>query len=614
MPVDPNIALSVQTPPPVSPLQTIGSLMQMRDTASQIALRNAQTQQAAAQTGDIQAQAQQRQRDLQSWNDLRELLKDPQVQKTLGSGDYTPVYNAGVTPNVADQFIKNHQSMMQTAQVLQKGKADFYASGRQQLAAGLEGLDSKDDTAAAEQYAGLRQTLAAEHPELSQRLPNIAAGPNFRSQISDLAAGNGIAHAILENQAALEAKQAETASKQSEASLNAAKTPGAQAESEKQQIITKAMKDAQANPQKGSEMIDAALPASVDARANAGYKAAWQAAMSVGNVDGAAQIVATAASHGEQIRHNRVEEQQGAQRVAIENAGLGIRRVEADPFGMYGINPNPVGGGAPAQLHGDAFLQTLPAALQGTVKAIAEGRQDPISGFALTKGPGAQIMAAVQQYDPQWSAQRAQIRRAFTTGKAADNIGSLNTATVHLDQLAEAAKAMSNGTFVPGNEIWNKVQTMFGGNAPTNFAALQAAVNGEMANALKGNATDPEIANIAKTTQQAGSPAQLAGAIETHLHTLGAKLNTYQERYQQQIPGDTTWSPVMPSAAAVYQKHGMNPTAGPAANVTGSIPALPSTLSSSDVGKVYLSKSGQKLKITAVNPQNPKQFQSQQVE
>ena len=169
MPVDPNIALSVQTPPPVSPLQTIGSLMQMRDTASQIALRNAQTQQAAAQTGDIQAQAQQRQRDLQSWNDLRELLKDPQVQKTLGSGDYTPVYNAGVTPNVADQFIKNHQSMMQTAQVLQKGKADFYASGRQQLAAGLEGLDSKDDTAAAEQYAGLRQTLAAEHPELSQR-------------------------------------------------------------------------------------------------------------------------------------------------------------------------------------------------------------------------------------------------------------------------------------------------------------------------------------------------------------------------------------------------------------------------------------------------------------
>jgi hypothetical protein len=139
---------------------------------------------------------------------------------------------------------------------------------------------------------------------------------------------------------------------------------------------------------------------------------------------------------------------------------------------------------------------------------------------------------------------------------------------VHLDQLQDAATAMGNGAFAPGNAAWNAVRSTFGSAAPTNFEALKNAVAGELASALKGNATDPEIANVSKSIQAANSPAQLQGVIDTNMHVLGAKLNTYEQRYQQQIPGDTVYSPILPAARRVFQKHGFDPTAAAAGAAT----------------------------------------------
>ena len=206
--------------------------------------------------------------------------------------------------------------------------------------------------------------------------------------------------------------------------------------------------------------------------------------------------------------------------------------------------------------HGDGYLQTLPPALQAQVKAISEGRATmPPMG---TRGAGAVVRNAAFQYDPSYSDQRAQIRKAFTTGADGKNIGALNTASVHLDQLSDAADALKNGSFQPGNKAYNYFATMFGGAPPTNFNSLKAAVSGELASALKGNATDQEIHTIAGNISAAHSPDQLKGAIDTNLHILGAKLGTYQQRYQQQIPGDTNWSPVLPQAKQVMQKHGID--------------------------------------------------------
>jgi hypothetical protein len=132
--------------------------------------------------------------------------------------------------------------------------------------------------------------------------------------------------------------------------------------------------------------------------------------------------------------------------------------------------------------------------------------------------------------------------------------------------LADAADALRNGSFVPGNAAYNYISGMLGHPAPTQFEAVKAAVVGELATALKGYATDQEIHTIAANIQQAASPEHMKGAVDNNLHLIGTKLNTYHEAYHQLIKDkDNVWSPILPSARSVFQKHGFDPTAGPMA-------------------------------------------------
>jgi hypothetical protein len=223
---------------------------------------------------------------------------------------------------------------------------------------------------------------------------------------------------------------------------------------------------------------------------------------------------------------------------------------------------------------GEDFMKTIPAGTAAQVRAIAEGRG--VMPSASSRAPGAMALRdAVFRFDPTYSEQRAQIRKAFTTGNDGRNIGNLNTATVHLDQMAEAAKAMNNGSWQPGNQLYNYIRQKFGDATVTNYTAVMNAFSGEAANALKGSATDPEIAHVMSTLGQNMSPQQAAGVANTNLHVIGAKLNTYKERYEQQIPGDTVWSPILPSARAVFQKYGMTESGATQQNGGGRGNVLP---------------------------------------
>lgn len=248
---------------------------------------------------------------------------------------------------------------------------------------------------------------------------------------------------------------------------------------------------------------------------------------------------------------------QGAQRNAIEV-------VKTDPFGALGLNKNAPAAGATSNLHGTELLGTLPPQMATRVQSIASGKE---TLTAREKGSpeGQALQAAVEQYDPAWSEQRAQLRKSFTTGPDGRNIGNLNTAPVHLAALADAATAMQNGSFVPGNQLYNSVSTMFGGTAPTNFDAMKTVVAGEMAAAMKGNATDPEIASFNKSVSDAATPTQLSGVIQKiFMPAIGTKLQTYNQRFHAENPDDP-WTPVLPSARAAFSRFGIDPTAGPAA-------------------------------------------------
>ena len=270
-----------------------------------------------------------------------------------------------------------------------------------------------------------------------------------------------------------------------------------------------------------------------------------------------AQIEATAATRAaqeardkEQARHNRVMETRPTVNVqAAPAAGVGS---------------------VPPALTGEAYMADLRQRnprFAGVVQGIIEGRVAPPTGRAATSGLGAQQMEAVMAADPGWSMQRAQIRKAFATGADGKNIGALNTAIVHLGRLGDAGEALQNGTFIPGNEAYNWLKDRFGSDKVTNFALLKDAVAGEMAAALKGNATDIEIEKMGKSIRAANSPAQMRGVVQEGMAVLADKANTYRERYQQQSMGDT-WSPILPSAQAMLDRHGVRRTGGGGADLS----------------------------------------------
>lgn len=206
-------------------------------------------------------------------------------------------------------------------------------------------------------------------------------------------------------------------------------------------------------------------------------------------------------------------------------------------------------------LRGEDFLKSLPPATASAVRAIATGND--VMPAANARSQAAQdIRNAVYQFDPNFTVQRAQVRKAFTTGPDAKNIGALNTAIVHLGRLDEAADALENGSFGPGNDAYNYLRDKFGSDKVTNFTLLKDAVAGEMAAALKGNATDIEISKMGQSIRSSNSPEQMKGIVSEGMAILGDKANTYNERYHALMPDDP-WTPVLPSARAAMTKRGV---------------------------------------------------------
>jgi hypothetical protein len=274
----------------------------------------------------------------------------------------------------------------------------------------------------------------------------------------------------------------------------------------------------------------------------------------------AVTVNATAARDAAQATYQSGQLKQGERRLGLEGqrvglegqrVGLEARRVANDERVLNQFGSTAQGGPA---LTGDAYLKTLPPPVAAQVKAIAEGRQT-----SLPRGKELMpLMNAVNQYDPTYTAQRAKIRGAFMTGPDGRNIGALNTAVVHLDQMHEAAKAMKNGNWQPGNALYNYIAEKFGAEAPTNYAFVMNALSGEAATALKGNATDPEIAHMISTFKPNMGPDQAEGVALAGLHVFAAKFNTYDERYHALMPDDP-WSPVLPSAKKVFDRYKINP-------------------------------------------------------
>lgn len=123
---------------------------------------------------------------------------------------------------------------------------------------------------------------------------------------------------------------------------------------------------------------------------------------------------------------------------------------------------------------------------QATAQAILDGRMTPPSSFALKTPYWQNVMGGVFQQDPDFSEQRAQLRKAYTTGAQSKEINAINTAMGHVGVLGQAIDALNNGNYKVLNQIGNSLGVQVGKDPVTTFNTIVHRVGPELSKAYIG--------------------------------------------------------------------------------------------------------------------------------
>jgi hypothetical protein len=235
-------------------------------------------------------------------------------------------------------------------------------------------------------------------------------------------------------------------------------------------------------------------------------------------------------------------------------------------------NPMGVGeGGAPgaAGVNGDAFLQTLQPNTAAQVKALAEGRMQFPSGFALKTPYWQQMLSAVSQYDPNFDQvnfnARSKTRSDFTSGKNAQNIKALNTAIGHLGTLNDQIDNTASGSLTPLNYLENKTAELTGSSGPTQFKQTAGALSSELTQVFRGSGgAEADVKRYLEELNVNGSKEQKKAAVQNIVTLLNSRLSAIGDQYNQGM--GTTADPLTllnPHAQSVLQKVSGAPAAAP---------------------------------------------------
>jgi hypothetical protein len=115
--------------------------MSMRDVASQVKLREAQIQTQQQQAADIQAQAEQRQRDLADQNTFQELQRNPDVNARIHTGDFSD-FEGKIQPKNLLALEEAHANYQKTLLANTAEQNSVRTEAQKEIATTLAGLQS----------------------------------------------------------------------------------------------------------------------------------------------------------------------------------------------------------------------------------------------------------------------------------------------------------------------------------------------------------------------------------------------------------------------------------------------------------------------------------------
>lgn len=187
-----------------------------------------------------------------------------------------------------------------------------------------------------------------------------------------------------------------------------------------------------------------------------------------------------------------------------------------------------------------------------TKQAIIEGRQTAPTGRALSSPYWQAVMGGVYQDDPQWSEQRAALRKDFTTGKHSSEINAINTAMGHVGVLGDAIDALHNSDEKALNRIANALGVQVGKNNVTTFNTIVHRVGPELSKAYIGaGGSAGERGSDEKDFDASLGPDALKSNVGITAQLLRSKIGSLENQWNQNK------SDSMPS----FQDHFISPEA-----------------------------------------------------
>jgi hypothetical protein len=202
-----------------------------------------------------------------------------------------------------------------------------------------------------------------------------------------------------------------------------------------------------------------------------------------------------------------------------------------------------------------------------TAQMIYDGRMDPQTVRAIVRrNPG--VIDQLNRIDPAHPFDEATIDNRYnaikdftssTQASAAGQMKSLNTLIHHADLYQQVGTALKNGSFVPGNAVYNAVSSMMGSPAPQNANLVGRFLAGETGKVATGGVpAEGEINGILKGLSTSSSPDQIAQAGKTLLQVASGRAIPLLERAKQ-----ANIQNVVPligdDAKGILQKNGFDP-------------------------------------------------------
>lgn len=176
--------------------------------------------------------------------------------------------------------------------------------------------------------------------------------------------------------------------------------------------------------------------------------------------------------------------------------------------------------------------------IQALAQQVASYRLSPPTGSRLLSGAWPAVMAQVRQINPNYDATqyvaKNKARQAFATGKQGDIVRSLSVATDHLDQLSQAAHALSQSDLPTVNKIVNGFATATGNPSVTTFDAMKEIVGDEVVKSVVGSSGAEGDRNAIKQAfSSAKSPQQLEQVVQHYEGLMGGQLSGLRRQYQR---------------------------------------------------------------------------------